>query len=245
MSLLRPDARVRGAAASVRAGEPPPEDPLDRALYLALHPEPPEPADPHVADAVDLYRSPYHHVLDALIITRAPAAEVCAALDIPTEVYDAYATACFDVRVFRHVFALRHYIKTLERDASEEFKSYDLALQEGYDALLDRYRISDWPDLDPKRATMRLAREFLLRSREHRALGLTNPIAKESLKAARAALDACAQLHAMTADRDKKNSATEELILALQPRELTHAVGAGPVDPADLIRTGPADPKRD
>lgn len=242
MSSLRPDARVRGVTASARAGDPLPEDPLDRALYFARHPDPPEPPDPHVQDALGIYDGPYRHVLDALLITKAPHAEICQALDLPEEVLRVYAAACFDVSVFRHAFALRHYVRTLPLDDSEEAKSYELALAEGYDALLDRYRVSDWPDLDPKKATMRLAREFLLRSREHRGVPLTSPVAKESLRVAKVALEACAQIHAMTADRDKGKRLSEELRLALQPCELTHAVDEGPVPVGELVRTGPADP---
>lgn len=247
MSSLRPDARVRAITASAGAGDPPPEDPLDRAIYLARVADPPEPPDPYVLDALGIYDGPYRHVLDALLLAKAPTEEICAGLDIPEEVLRVYRAACFDVTVFRHVFALRHYVRNLVNDGTDEAKSYDLALSEGYDALLDRYRVTDGPDVDPKRATMRLAREFLLRSREHRGLPITNAVARESLKAAKVALDACAQLHTMMTEKGKGGGSREDLRIALQECELTHAVDAGPVPLAELVRTGPADPapKRD
>lgn len=242
MSSLRPDARVRGVTATVRAGGPPPEDELDRALYLARHPAPDQPPDPHALDALAIYDGPYRHVLDALLLVGAPEDEICLGLELPPEVYRIYTRGCFDRAVFRNGFALRQYVRDLRDDGTEEFKSYDLALTEGYEALLDRYRVTEWPDLDPKRAVMRLAREFLLRSREHRNLRLTNPVARESLKAARAAMDACAQLHAMTGQKSKDASAVEELRIALQPRELTQPADSPEIVVAELVRTGPAKP---
>lgn len=242
MSLLRPDARVRGIAAAIHAGDPPPEDPLNLSIYVALGGVAEFEPDPDVRDALDIYQSSYHHVLDAVLLAGAPHEEICSAFGLAPGVLDAYTQACFHMGAFRHVFAIRHYITKLEDDGTEEFKSYTLAISEGYDSVLDRYRISDWPDLDPKKATMRLAREFVLRSREHRRLPLTSAVAKESLKVAKYALEACAQLQGMIAEPKKGGAGSlEELKMALLKEDHTIPPDSTVVVLTELVRTGPAD----
>jgi hypothetical protein len=232
----RPDARgrrIRGLADA----RTPPEDPADRALYDILIDEGAA-EDDDLSVALALYRGNEHHVLDALLLVQAKDETIAEGLAISQDVVAQYRTFFFDVTVFKHVFAARQYVKALPEEPCDEFKAYELALHEGADALLARYRLGDLPPVDPVKATERSLAELHLRSREHRGLPLTSKTAQESLKCARAVVEASSALRNMQ-PKGGGLSAAQELITVLQAAEHTVRMEQLDIAPEDLVRTGP------
>ena len=235
MSTLRPDARARRVAEALRNGEPPPDDAWDAALYGVLNQD--ENPDEDVSVAFDIFEGPEHHVLDALLLVRAEPESVCEALGLSARALDAYRTLFFDPSVFRHAFAARRYIASV-RDSSEEYKAYDLAIHEGADVLLSRYRVGEPAPPDPMKTAQRVMAEFALRSREHRGRTLTSRVAQEALKAGRAAIDAAATVRSMQ-PKNGGDSAALRFELALTTANHTVPAAEAPVPPSELVRTGP------
>lgn len=219
----------------------PPEDPADLALYgILLDDEVPE-EDDDLNVALSLYRGNEHHVLDALLLVQAKDEAVVEALGINPGVLAHYRAFFFDVTVFKHAFAARHYVRTLPEEANEEFKSYDLALNEGADSLLARYRLGDLPAIDPVKATERALAELSLRTREHRGRPLTSRTAQESLKCVRATAEIGSALRNMQ-PKGGGLTAAQELITVLQAAEHTVRMEQLNIAPDELVRTGPLPP---
>lgn len=237
MSTLRPDARARRVAEAFRGGEPPPEDALDAALYAVLSGA--EAVDDDVAVALDLYEGPEHHVIDALLLVRAEPEAVCEALGFGARVLEVYRTLFFDPGAFRHAFAARRYVASV-KDSTEEYRAYELAIHEGPEALLDRYRVGEAPPQDPIKTAQKVMAALALRAREHRGRPLTSRLAQEALKAGRAALDAAATVRGMQ-PKNGGDTAALRFELALTTQNHTVPAAAAPVPVVELVRSGPAE----
>lgn len=240
MSRLRPNARALRIAQAVENGEGAPEGALEIALYGVLRGEAAE-GEP-VQEALDIYEGKERHVLDALLLTNTDVATVKEGLRLRDEVLTAYQHLFFDTKVFQNVFSARRYVASLVDDGSDEFRAYELALTQGGVVLLDRYRIGEGPPLDPLQLTQNVLRELSSRSREHRGKPLSTITARESLKAARGALDAATNLRAMQ-PKNGGESATMRLELALSTRNHTVTAEESPVPVGELVRTGPIEAK--
>lgn len=235
MTTLSPDARARRIAAAFRNGEVRPEDPLDGALYDVLAKA--ETIDEDVAVAWDLYEGPEHHVLDALLLVRANIDDMCEALGLTAKVVEAYRALFFDTNVFKHAFAVRRYIGSIQ-DTVSETSAYQLALQEGADAVLDRYRVSEPPPADPIKTAQKVMTALAARAREHRGRPLTSKYAQEAIKAGRVALDAANVVRGMQ-PKNGGDSAALRFELALTTKNHTIPATESPVPLAELVRTGP------
>lgn len=220
----------------------PPEDPADRALYTLLtEADAGEEVDDDLRVALSLYQGPEHHVIDALLLVQVKDELLAEGLGIAPGVVAHYRSFFFDVTVFPHVFAARKYVRTLPEEGCDEFRSYELALHEGPDALLARYRLGELPPVDPLRATERALAELSLRGREHRGMPLTSRTAQESIKCLRATIDGSAALRAMQ-PKGGGLSAAQELITVLQAAEHTVRMEQLNIAPEELVRTGPVPP---
>lgn len=208
---------------------------MEAALYAVLDEKPD--ADEHVATARELYEGAEHHVLDALLLVRADPELICDGLNLDRRVLDAYQALFFDVKVFRHAFAARRYVASLA-DGTEEYKAYELAIDEGPEALLDRYRLTEAPAADPIRTTQKLLGTFALRAREQKGRALTTRHAQEALKAGRAALEAASALRAML-PKNGGDTASLRFELALLAEDPTVPAAQAPVPLAELVRDGP------
>lgn len=240
---LRPDParRARQVETLVALGGGPPPDPLERALWRVLRNEDAD-EDQHIREAWELWCSPYRHVLDAALITHATPDMLTEALGLSTDTLAAYAVLCFDRRAFPHVFAARDYVRSIPFDNTEEYKSYELALMEGPEPLLDRYRLGDAPAPTPEKVMERALAEQYSRAREHRQRPLSNRIAQESLKLNRSMADTAAQLAEAKRLAKGAGDRTTALILALTQVDSTVPSAASPVPVQELVRTGPKDP---
>jgi len=242
MLQTRPDARARGVHQRVGA-QSPPDDPDERALYEIMQDRAVDEAYAPLEVAWELARGPEHHVLDALLIARVPDEAICEALQVPAETVKHYRSFFFDVTVFRHVFAARRYVKSLPNDGSEEYKSYDLALNEGGDNLLNRYRLGDAPLPDMSVLQGRMIVELASRAREHRGVPLTNRKSVESLRCATKAMDGASARATATAKAGSSGASSERaLIMALVSMEHTVKADALGVNVNDIVQTGPVPP---
>mgnify|MGYP000853273605 CR=1 FL=1 len=237
MSTLRPDARARRVAEAFRSGEPPPEDPLEAALYAVLSGD--VETDVDLVVALDLYNGDEHHVIDALLLVRAEAPLVCEALGLAPRVLEVYRALFFDPDVFKHAFAARRYVASV-RDTTEEYRAYELAIQEGPEVLLDRYRVAEPPPPDPVKTAQKVMASLAVRAREHRGRPLTSRHAQEALKVARAALDAAATVRSMQ-PKNGGDTAALRFELALTTQNHTVTAAESPVPVGELVRSGPTE----
>jgi hypothetical protein len=235
MSTLRPDARARRVAEAFRSGEPPPEDPLDAALYAVLSKA--AEIDEDVSVALDLYNGNEHHVIDALLLVRVDPTAACEALGFSARVLEIYRSLFFDPAAFKHAFAARRYVASIH-DGTSEYGAYELALQEGPEALLDRYRVGEAPPPDPLKTAQKVMASLALRAREHRGRPLTSRQAQEALKAGRAAVDAAATVRSMQ-PKNGGDTAALRFELALTTQNHTVPAAESPVPVGELVRTGP------
>jgi len=219
----------------------PPEDPADLALYGLLIGNEASEEDDDLNVALSLYRGNEHHVIDALLLVQAKDESIVEALGVTQGVVAHYRSFFFDVTVFKHAFAARHYVRSLPEESNEEFKSYDLAIHEGADSLLARYRLGELPPVDPVKLTERALAELNLRTREHRGRPLTSRTAQESLKCVRATIEGSSALRGMQ-PKGGGLSAAQELITVLQAAEHTVRMEQLDIAPEDLVRNGPVPP---
>ncbi len=240
MSTLQPDRSARRALAASAAGSPDGLNELEGKLYDSLSGAEGIPVDEDVAEAYALSCSTYRHVLNALLLVKTDLATIASGLDMTEGCITAYRDLFCDTRVFRNAFQVRTYIANLVDDDSEEFKSYNLALLEGADSLIDRYRVGEAPAPDPKVVVSRVVREFLSRSREHRGKSLTSKSAQESLRCARDAVSASTHLHGIAPSTTPGQQAEAQWRLALIPNDTTIPAASAPVLVTELVRTGPA-----
>lgn len=215
---------------------------LEGKLYVILGGLDAALVDEDVQDALALSKSPYRHVLNALLLVKADDATIAEGLDMTPASVTAYRELFFDPRVFRNAFQVRTFIANLENDESEEFKAYNHALVEGAEALIDRYRVGEAPPPDPQVVVSRAVREFISRSREHRGRSLSSKVAQESLRCARDAVGASAQLHSIAPGKTRAQEANDQLKIALEVRDTTIAAADSPVPINELIRSGPLPP---
>lgn len=212
-------------------------DALDAALYAVLTKA--DNADEDVLVALDLYNGPEHHVLDALLLVRAETEAVCDALGLAPRVLEVYRSLFFDPGAFKHAFAARSYVASI-RDDTEEYTAYALAITEGADALLARYRVGEPTPPDPLKTAQKVMAEFALRSREHRGRPLTSKIAQEALKAGKAAVDAAAAVRGMQ-PKNGGDTAALRFELALTTQNHTVPASESPVPLVELVRSGPTE----
>lgn len=198
------------------------------------------PISVEVADALDIYESPYRHVLNALLLIKTPDNVVVEGLGMSDATLTAYKHLFFDVSVFRHVFAARTYVNALQDDGTPEFSAYHYALTEGPLALISRYRVGDGPPLDPLIVAADMMREFTLRAREHRGASLNSKIAQNSLRSARNAVDSAVALRGMQ-PKSGGQSAAQRLEFVLLNGGNTITAEDSPVPVQELLRSGPTD----
>lgn len=240
MSTLQPDRSARRALAASAGGSPDGLNELEGKLYDCLRGLEGLPVDEDVSEAYALSRSVYRHVLNALLLVKAEIPTIASGLDMTEACITAYRDLFFDVRVFRNAFQVRTFISNLVDDDTEEFKSYNLALVEGADSLIDRYRVGEAPPPDPKVVVSRAVREFMSRSREHRGQRLTSKAAQESLRCARDAVSASSHLHNISPSTTPGQQAELQWRLALVPNDTTIPAASAPVLVTELVRSGPA-----
>ena len=231
----RPDARARRILEAVAQGGAAPEETVESVFHELIVSGGPTGTD--VAVAYDLYLAPEHHVLDALLMAKADDKAVAEALGLTDAALAVYRHLFFDRTVFPHAFAVRRYAKELPNDATEEYKSYEQALTEGPEALLNQYRIGDIPLADSLDVARRVMTELHSRVREHRNRPLTTRTAQEALKAGKVAVDVASTLH--TIAPRKSTNAVEALEVELRAKEMTVSAEVAEVNPVDLIRSGP------
>jgi hypothetical protein len=204
------------AALAEKKDAEPPADPLDLALFNILRGQT---DNQIVATAYEIYRSPYHHVMDALCLCAANATEVESALELREGVYAVYQTLFFDRTVFNSVFAMRQYVEQLQLTKNER-EIYELALIEGATRLLDRYRLKPRPALDPQVVLEDIMNEAYSRAFEHRGKPITSKAAQESFKWGRAAAATAATIKSATAT-NRVSDALAALEFALTSKSLT------------------------
>lgn len=220
------------SALAKQTGVDPPEDPHARALFRLLRGQ--DATDAMVSAAYTIFRSPYRHAMDALCLCAARDNDVDSALELQPGVYAVYRKLFFDRRVFTSVFDMRMYVQRL-RLTEEERGIYNLAFQEGAQRLLDRYRVSARPALDPQVVLEDMLGEAHSRAFEHRGRPITSKVAVESFKWGRAAAStALAMKQSMSANRVA--SALEQLEFALTSEDQTKAPEELGINPNDIVR---------
>ncbi len=233
MSLLRPDAR---GLRLLDNGEP--LDATERAFLDVLQDAPGASED--VRTAYELYQTPARHVLNALILTRADPKRIQEDLQLSEATYEAYRHLFLDTSVFKNVFAVRAYIRSIADDSTEEYQSYNLALIEGSEALLARYRLGDPQTFNEELVATRALSELSSRMTEHRGRSLTSSVAKTSLSYAQAVLNGTTALRNLRPPKSQAIETAFELSLVAQIH--SKRADEAPVAPEELIRSA-AKPK--
>jgi hypothetical protein len=239
MSLLRPDNRGARAIQAALSGEDPPADVISVTLYHYLAATEGADVNEDVVTAYEIYATPYRHVLDALLLIKTEDAQISAALGLSDTTLAAYKHLFMDVSVFKHVFAVRHFIQHIPPDSTQEFKSYDLAVTEGAEALLSRYRLGEAPELDPVALTSGMMREFASRAREHRNQPLNSKVAQNALRSAKNAVESAVALKGMQPKNGGQTAASLlDIALRNEPGVLT--ADQAPVPLGEIVMTGPS-----
>lgn len=201
-----------------KSGVDPPSDALALAMFRILRGQS---DDPVVMSAYEIFQSRYHHVLDALCLCAAKESEVESALELKPGVYAVYQTLFFDRAVFGSVFAMRQYVENL-RLSKDEREIYELALIEGAQRLLDRYRLTPKPAPDPQTVLEDMMGEAHGRAFEHRGKPITSKVAQESFKWGRAAAATAATIKsAASANRISDALSALEFALTSKPSTTT------------------------
>ncbi len=209
----------------------PPSDPLDLALFRVLKGQRDNAV---VSTAYDIFRSPYRHVMDALCLCSAKDAEVEKCLELRPGVYAVYQTLFFDRAVFTSVFAMRHYVETLHL-TREERDVYEVALVEGAGRLLDRYRMTERPPLEPQVVLEDMMGEAYSRAFEHRGKPLTSKTAEAAFRWGRAAAATAATIKT-TAQGTRVADALSALEFALTTKKSTATAEELGVNRDDILK---------
>lgn len=231
-SPIPPWWRYQSVEARVAEDAAPPDDLDERHLFLLLSQQPGE--NGHVDTAYEIFSSPYRHVMDALALCLARAADVESALELQPGVYDVYRKLFFDRSVFHSVFDMRAYVNRVAQ-SEEEREIYNLALQEGPARLLDRYRVGPRQSVDPQTVLEDMLGEAHSRAFEHRGRPLTSRVAMESFKWGRAAASTALAMKQSTSS-NRIASALEQLEFALTSDDQTKAPEDLGLDPNDIVR---------
>lgn len=209
--------RLAAVSERVAAGASPPEDPHEAALYALLRGQ--RAPDETVETAYWIFKSSYKHAMDALVLCSTPDKEVEHNLELAPGVYEVYKKLFFDRSVFDSVFAMRGYVSGLTL-TDEEAAIYQLALQEGPQRLMDRYRVGPRKAPDPQTVLEDMLGEAHSRAFEHRGRAITSRVATESFKWGRAAASTALAMK-QAASSGRLASALEQLEFALTSDDQT------------------------
>jgi hypothetical protein len=223
---------------TIVASETVPPEGLDRDLFYLVkrYPLHDYKVAPDVQEAYSLYEDEEaRHVLNALLLFDAEPARIKNALRLGEHTLEAYCVYFFDKRVFPHVFAARRFLKDLSEQLTKEHREiYELALQEGPERLLDRYRIGSAPIPKPEQVLEEMMRETHSRAFEHRGKPITSKTAETSFRWGRAAT-ATAQAILQHNIANKQGSGVA-LVLALKNIDHTQTPEEAGLSRDDIVK---------
>lgn len=222
---------------NARTTKSPPDDEIERELYLLLAGQPASNAGvrERVETAYDLFEGEARHALNALILCDAKPEEVSQALELGEGVFETYGALFFDRRHFRNVFDIRAFVKKIPQDDADVIEVYRLAVTEGAGRLLDRYRVKEAPPPTADQVLGDMMRETHSRSFEHRGRAITSRAAQESFKWGRAAA-ATALSVKQSVTNDQVGGALSALKLALTTEDATRRPADLGLDKDEIIK---------
>lgn len=159
-------------------------DPRESALFHFVKSEGQDAIIADVEDAYSIYFAPeYRHVIDALLLAKAPDGDLCSALDLAPNVLSVYRHLFFDRTVFPHALAAHAYAR-LVPCTDDERQHYFTAVQQGPLALLEKFRIGERPAPDTKAYMREVMADLMVGFRQHRSQNIASPIAQAAFRLA-------------------------------------------------------------
>lgn len=192
-------------AATTRPGEFVTDDSDERSLHLFLTTG--EAPAPYVEEAFAYFSSAEtRHVLSALILAKASDDQIVSGLGFDLLALRAFRNLFFDRGVFRHDLDAIAYAKGLGQKAYEAH--YKTAIEQGPDFLINRFRVGEKPDADPKRVLQSVLNDAADRFSAHRGQQLDSATAREAKAWGQMAMSAAVLV--IDKNQDDRKSAMEE-----------------------------------
>lgn len=175
------------------------------------------------------------HLLDALYIGKCPAKEIAIGLDLDPAVLGPYEHLFFDRTVFRHALDVLRYSQDVEPPADMPIlkEYYDVAVKQGPQFLLNRFRIGARPIPDPKAMLDTIAHDQMDRFLSHRGQTITSETAREAFKWGQAAVSTAGALLNEAGKKGSKD-AFQKLKILLQVNDQTTTMEAEDITPDQI-----------
>lgn len=210
------------------------DHPFDSALYHALlNGDCPisiveEAAQWHADDGM-------RHLLDALYVGKCPPKEIAAGLDLDVAVLGPYEHLFFDRTVFRHALDVMRYSQEVETPADMPVvrEYYEVAVRQGPQFLINRFRIGARPVPDPKAMLDIIAHDQMDRFLSHRGQTITSDTAREAFKWGQAAVSTAGALLNEAGKKGSKD-AFQKLKILLQVNDQTATMEEAGIAPEDI-----------
>jgi len=207
------------------------DDSDERSLFLFLTTG--EAPAPYVEDAFDYFSSAEtRHVLSALILAKASDEQIVAGLGFDLLALRAFRNLFFDRSVFRHDLDAIGYAKGLGTPTYEAH--YKTAVEQGPEFLINRFRVGEKPDADPKRVLQSVLNDAADRFNAHRGQQLDSATAREAKAWGQMAMSAAVLV--IDKNKDDRKSAMEEFrAIMLAVKDHTQTPEAAGIDPKDVL----------